>query len=68
MQETLHAEAKRLRESHFGKNIFGRAVVELSNYCRQNCHYCGMRRDNRSLGRYRLSVREAADWIMSNLL
>ena len=30
-----------------------RAVVEVSNYCRENCHYCGMRRDNRTLTRYR---------------
>jgi len=28
-------------------------VVEISNYCRENCAYCGMRRSNRSLARYR---------------
>ena len=32
---------------------FVRGVVEVSNYCRENCHYCGMRRDNKSLDRAR---------------
>lgn len=39
--------------SHFGNRVFVRAVIEVSNYCRQNCTYCGMRRDNKPLDRYR---------------
>lgn len=31
-----------------------RGVVEVSNYCRENCAYCGMRRDNRALSRFRV--------------
>src|SRR5207237_5659938 len=38
---------------HFVRQVFRRAVVEVSNYCRENCHYCGMRRDNRTLSRFR---------------
>jgi biotin synthase len=31
-------------------------VIEVSNYCRQNCNYCGMRRDNRDLHRFRVQL------------
>lgn len=41
---------------HFGNRVFVRAVVEVSNFCRQNCTYCGMRRDNKPLDRYRASL------------
>jgi biotin synthase len=44
--------------------VFVRGVVEVSNYCRQNCHYCGMRRDNHDLVRYRLAADELADLII----
>src|SRR5262245_14748001 len=39
--------------SRFGRYVFVRAVVEVSNFCRENCAYCGMRRDNRALDRFR---------------
>ncbi|MES2308728.1 MAG: radical SAM protein [Verrucomicrobiota bacterium] len=54
LQEKLWKEAGELRDSIFGKEVFIRGVVEISNYCRQNCDYCGMRRDNQDLDRYRL--------------
>lgn len=59
LQERLWAEAGEIRNAVFGKEVFIRGVVELSNYCRQNCDYCGMRRDNRALERFRLDPREA---------
>jgi biotin synthase len=52
-QETLHARAAFFRNSIFGRSVFVRAVVEVSNFCRENCAYCGMRRDNKSLARHR---------------
>ena len=48
----------------FGRNVFVRGVVEVSNYCRENCQYCAMRRDNRSLTRYRLLADELAELII----
>ncbi len=47
-----------------GRRVFVRGVVEVSNYCRQNCHYCGMRRDNHDLVRYRLAADKLADLII----
>jgi biotin synthase len=39
-------------------------VVEVSNFCRENCHYCGMRRDNRSLDRFRARHDELAELLI----
>ena len=58
------AEARNL---HFGKRVFVRGVIELSNYCRENCSYCGMRRDNRTLSRFRLQRDQIVQMIESGL-
>ncbi len=63
-QPLLREQARATRDTVFGKRVFVRGVVEVSNYCRQNCHYCAMRRDNHSLSRYRLSVDDLADLII----
>lgn len=52
----LCAKANQVCDSIFGERVFVRAVIEASNYCRENCTYCGMRRDNKSLPRYRLEL------------
>lgn len=39
----------------FDSKVYIRALIEFSNYCRNNCLYCGIRRDNRNVKRYRLS-------------
>jgi len=54
--ESLEQRAGALRDEVFGRQVFVRGVIEASNYCRQNCHYCGMRRDNRDLSRFRLEL------------
>ncbi len=57
----LLAEAQALREQVWGKQVLVRGIVEFSNHCQQNCLYCGLRRDNRGLARYRLSVEEIVE-------
>jgi biotin synthase len=52
-QESLHARAATAAAARFGRRVFLRGVVEVSNYCRENCAYCGMRRDHRALNRFR---------------
>ncbi|HEY6169310.1 MAG TPA: radical SAM protein, partial [Verrucomicrobiae bacterium] len=44
--------------------VFLRAVVEVSNYCRENCVYCGMRRDNRALSRFRAAHDQLAELLI----
>lgn len=41
-----------------------RAVVEVSNYCRENCAYCGMRRDNLTLHRFRAQHEQLAELLI----
>jgi len=43
---------------HFGKSVYIRGIIEFSNYCRCNCLYCGLRKDNLNVHRYRLDVEE----------
>jgi biotin synthase len=52
----LEQRAGALRDEVFGRRVFVRGVIEVSNFCRQNCNYCGMRRDNRDLKRFRLDL------------
>jgi biotin synthase len=59
-QQILHARAAAATRKQFGKNVFVRAVVEVSNFCRENCSYCGMRRANRALARYRANAEQIA--------
>lgn len=65
-QEELHSRALAITQSRFGYEIFVRAVLEVSNTCRENCHYCGMRRDNRELERYRVKFETLADLVLNH--
>lgn len=60
----LHEQARLLRDEVFGRRVFVRGVVEVSSHCRQNCHYCAMRRSNGLLERYRLAADELAELII----
>ena len=50
--------ASRLRDRIYGRQIFVRGLIEFTNYCRNDCYYCGLRRSNRNASRYRLSAEE----------
>jgi biotin synthase len=56
--EKLFKKANEIRESVFGSDVHLKAVVEISNYCRENCMYCGLREDNFSVKRYRMQTDE----------
>lgn len=53
--EELYREADRIRRSIYGDEVYIRGLIELTNYCKNNCYYCGIRRDNRQVQRYRLT-------------
>jgi biotin synthase len=63
-QQALHARAAAAARAQFGRRVFVRAVVEASNYCRENCAYCGMRRDHRALDRFRARHDELAELLV----
>jgi biotin synthase len=54
----LQRAADQVRVAHLGAVVHLRAIIEISNYCVRNCLYCGLRRDNRSLPRYRMPPEE----------
>lgn len=47
-----------VREKHYGRGVYVRGLIEFSNYCVNNCYYCGIRRDNKNVRRYRLNKQE----------
>ena len=51
----LITQAREVAQQQFGKGIFLRGLVELTNVCRNNCLYCGIRRSNGHLARYTLT-------------
>ena len=50
----LEALARETVERVYGNKVFLRGLVEISSYCKNNCNYCGIRRSNQTLERYRL--------------
>lgn len=54
----LFTLANSIRAQHLGEEIHLRGLIEFSNYCSQNCLYCGLRRDNGQLPRYRMKGEE----------
>ena len=63
-QKNLHERAAAATRAQFGREVFVRAVVEVSNFCRENCFYCGMRRDNRELKRFRALHEQLAEMLI----
>ncbi|MDD2702726.1 MAG: [FeFe] hydrogenase H-cluster radical SAM maturase HydE [Candidatus Omnitrophica bacterium] len=55
---SLFAEADRLRRQYTGDDVHLRGIIEFSNHCRQDCLYCGLRRSNKNLIRYRMPPKE----------
>ena len=52
----INKQAQEVSLRHFGNRIFIRGLIEVSNCCRNNCYYCGIRKGNPNLERYRLST------------
>ena len=51
----LRNKATQIAQKQFGFGIYTRGLIEISSNCRNNCFYCGLRRDNRNATRYRLT-------------
>lgn len=53
--EALCLQARQVREQYYGLKVYIRGLIELTNICKNDCYYCGIRRSNRDVVRYRLS-------------
>ena len=60
-KEYIKEEAVKIRKKYYGTKVFTRGLIEFTNYCKNNCYYCGIRRDNRNIERYRLTEKEILD-------
>lgn len=56
--EKLAHSARTAADAVFGREVYLRGLIEYSNYCAGNCLYCGIRRDNGEVHRYRLGIDE----------
>lgn len=61
----LASEACRVTTRHFGKNVYLRGLIEYTNNCSIDCLYCGIRRSNSHVQRYRLSSQQIIDAVRS---
>ncbi len=51
----LFQKARKIRKQHYGNDVYIRGLIEFTNYCRNDCYYCGLRRSNQNVKHYRLS-------------
>ena len=51
----LRQQAQALCQRVYGRRVFIRGLIEFTNFCKNDCYYCGIRRGNRAAQRYRLS-------------
>ncbi len=58
LAEYLFKKASDIRDKNYGKRVFVRGLIEFTNYCKNNCLYCGIRAGNKKAERYRLSKEE----------
>ena len=56
--DALFSAADKKRREVYGDEVYIRGLIEFTNYCRNNCYYCGIRRDNKNVRRYRLNKDE----------
>ena len=56
--ERLRIEAEKIRKRYYGNTVYIRGLIEISNVCKNDCLYCGIRSSNKKCSRYRLSPEE----------
>ena len=54
----LFKKASETRYKYYGNKVFLRGLIEFTNYCKNDCYYCGIRCSNKSIDRYRLSLND----------
>ena len=53
--ESLYKQARDVCDENYGRSIYFRGLIEVTNYCKNNCYYCGIRAQNKCINRYRLN-------------
>jgi biotin synthase len=58
LSDYLFEKARTVRIENYGYDVYIRGLIEFTNYCRNDCYYCGIRKSNRCAERYRLTKEE----------
>ena len=58
LAQYLFARARAARRRYYGDDVYIRGLIEFTNCCKNDCYYCGLRRSNRRVERYRLTEEE----------
>ena len=58
LAEVVFEKARKIREETYGKGTYLRGLIEFTNHCKRDCFYCGIRRSNEQVNRYRLTEEE----------
>ncbi len=61
--KTLYQIANSTRRKYLGNSCCVHGIIEFSNWCRNNCLYCGIRKDNTQVKRYRMSMEEIIEQV-----
>lgn len=56
--QVLYTQAREVANKIYGNQIFKRGLIEFTNYCKNDCYYCGIRKGNPCVSRYRLDKEE----------
>ena len=69
-KRALFGEADVVRKTYVRDFVCVHGIIEFSNYCRNNCLYCGLRKDNENVKRYRMDIDEivkTANWAVNDI-
>lgn len=58
LAEYIFEQARAVRQEHYGNQVYIRGLIEFTNYCKNDCFYCGIRKSNSQASRYRLEKNE----------
>lgn len=55
LAQYIFEKARKIQQAYYGTDVYIRGLIEFTNYCKNDCYYCGIRRSNSRAHRYRLS-------------
>lgn len=58
LSDYLFEKARQVRIQYYGHDVYMRGLIEFTNYCKNDCYYCGIRRSNSNADRYRLDKKQ----------
>ena len=61
VRQTLAERASAVAGENYGNKVFVRGLIEFTNYCKNDCYYCGIRCGNKNAERYRLTKEEIVE-------